>query len=472
MAHESGTPVLNASYAMSAALLVLLATIPPAAVAQSGPIMFPACEAPAAGVGPLRSGRDDWNGWSRQPTGSLGAQCSNSTPGTRPSWSDILLVDINKDGLDDLCGLWGPVTHTVNGRVNAAFVYGCVTNQGNGRFGGPFQQAHAFNGPRDASIHTTIRGIDFNGDGRLDLCGRAANGLRCQTTTSSGFAASYSLAQPTFSNANGWNQAKYYSTIDFGRQDGLLVVCGRGVAGVYCFPKLGSTFSTSPFLQSSFQDSHGWDQIEHFSTLRYVDVNGDGHTDICGRGDAGIVCSLWRPSPTRSFGPAQVWTTQFRDADGWSVAPYYTSVRFGDINRTANMTDVCGRGYGGLYCGSSNGTAFVWATSSPVLPQMADGTGWDNETRLASMQLVDYDGDSKADVCGLELQPGESQPDFRCARSNSTLASLAFAAPETRTDKVTVSQGRVVSGRLFSTTPGTGFCWAAAQDVNCSNQWQ
>lgn len=478
MSHPSITMNCTGRLLLLALLAVTVPAIPAGASAQ--PITFPACEAPVVGIGPTGSNRDDWSGWSRQPTGPLGVGCANATPSLRPAWSDILLADIDADGLDDLCGLWGPVTHiaTLNGSVSVvnafAFVYGCVRNLGNGRFGGGLRQAHAFNGPRDASVHTTIRAVDFNGDGRLDLCGRAVDGIRCQssTTTAAGFAATHTLAQPSFSNGNGWNNARYYSTIDFARLDGTLNVCGRGSDGVLCFPRTQTGFNNQAYLQWSFSDADGWNLPEHYTTLRFVDVNGDGHTDVCGRGDAGIVCSLWRPSPTRAFETARVWTTQFSDSTGWSAARYYSSVRFGDINRTANMADVCGRGDGGLYCGSSTGLSFLWATSSPLLPQMANGTGWDDMTRLASLQIVDYDGDGKKDVCGLELQSGETQADLRCAKSNSTLASLAFAMPETRVDKVSVSQGRVVSGQLWTASPRVGFCWMTAQDVNCGNQWR
>lgn len=481
MPHPSITMDRN-SLALSLALFaVTLSAIPASASAQpAGTITFPACEAPVEGTGPTRSNRDDWSGWSRQPTGPLGVACTNEAPSRRPAWSDILLADIDADGLDDLCGLWGPVNQTavVNGSVRVvnslAFVYGCVRNLGNGRFGGGFRQAHAFNGTRDASVHTTIRAVDFNGDGRLDLCGRAADGIRCQTstTTSAGFATTYTLAQPSFSNGNGWDNARYYSTIDFVRLEGMLNVCGRGIAGVLCFPRTQSGFNNQAFLQTSFSDSNGWNLPEHYSTLRFVDVNGDGHSDVCGRGDAGIVCSLWRPSPWRAFDTARVWTTQFNNSAGWSSAKYYSSIRFGDINLVANMADVCGRGDGGLYCGLSNGASFLWAASSPLLPQMADGTGWDDQARLASLQIVDYDGDNKKDVCGLELQPGQAQPDLRCAKSNSTLTALAFAMPETRVDRVSVSQGRVVAGHLWTSSPRVGFCWVTAQDVNCGNQWR
>jgi hypothetical protein len=79
--------------------------------------------------------------------------------------------------------------------------------------------------------------------------------------------------------------------------------------------------------------------------------------------------------------------------DGWAVDP--ASIRLGDINGDGRP-DVCGRGREGLVCALSNGRSFLGA--SVWLPEMSDAAGW--QPYGATVQLVDVDGDGRADVCG------------------------------------------------------------------------
>jgi hypothetical protein len=464
----------------------MLAAIAGPAMAQQVPqatVNFPACQAPVAGTG-AGPNREGWTLWSRAQSQGTGPNCSGPPDLAQRGWRDILLADINADGLDDLCGYWEQVDHlvTVNSNPQPAYkarVYGCVRNQGNGRFGGQFLQVRAFNHwyeefspPGKIAARDKIRAVDFNGDGRLDLCGRIAAGIVCQLSTPTGFSSTFSLVQASFSDANGWGEASYGNTVDFARMDGILHVCGRGIDGILCFPKVGAVFGSHAYMQTAFSDANGWSQSPYYGNIRFVDVNGDGHTDVCGKGYAGIWCSLWQPSPTRSFGPAQLWTTQFSDAGGWSL------ISFGDINRIGNMADVCGLKIDGLYCGVSNGTSFLWATSGSPQTEMSVAAGF---AALQPLHIVDFDGDGKKDVCGIQeagLGASASEVGIRCARSKSTSTSISFESLVTRT------QARmhpiVQPGRLFPSSPPsahspTGFCWESSDPgvpgVACSNQW-
>ncbi len=452
---------------VAAALLLLVATLGSQRVGAQVPGAFVTIapeDQPVPGPGQSTLNRDEDSLWSRPPKPSL----TGST-----GWSFILLTDLDGDGRDDLCGLYG-----LN---NGQHVYGCVRNSLNRTFYGVIAQAEAFNGRPDASIHTTISVVDLRGDGGKHLCGRTMAGMKCQRFNGTAFDAPVALfpnnPEVDFSDANFWNTEPHYSTIGFARLSGKLALCGRGFDGVMCFIKSSGAFNPTPKLQTSFSDANGWDQPQYYRTLRYVDVDGD--SDICARGRAGILCSLWRRLPNSHFEPARVWTEQFRDIDRWDQPRYYTSIRFGELSGDG-IADVCGRGDQGLYCGintsrpSLPGFSFA-GLSNPVQTQMNDTLRWGiPDTHLRSISIIDFDGDGKNDVCGLNAPTG-GFPDLFCAKSRSTSAGAAFDALVTRTKNVNFvvdDAHRLVAGRLYS-GGRIGFCWNLQDGtVNCSAEWR
>jgi len=408
--------------------------------------------------------RDDQTLWSRSP----GAAASNGA-----GWSFIKLVDLNGDGLDDLCGVYG--------LSNGQHVYGCVLNNGNRNFSGTIRQVQAFNGTPNPSIHSTITMVDL-GDGWNHLCGRTVEGMKCQRFNGSTFDAPEALfpshPEVDFSDANFWNQEEYYSTIGFARLSGKVALCGRGIDGVMCFLRIGGAFDPRRFLQSAFGNGSGWSAPEYYRTIRYVDVDGDGNTDICARGIGGIICSVWRQTPISHFESPVVMTTQFSDAWGWYDARYYPSIRFGDVNADGSL-DVCGRGFQGLYCGVTRSTqsaapSFVHPfgndVNTLVQTEMSNVAHWgDSSSNLRSFFITDFDHDGKNDVCGLN-SPSGGFPDLFCARSHSTATGAGFDPLVVRTRNVNTSE-RVAVGHLYP-GGGIGFCWTLLdRSVNCSVQW-
>ncbi|MBX3635337.1 MAG: VCBS repeat-containing protein [Rubrivivax sp.] len=470
--------------AAAAGTLALLAV--PAAV-QAQAVNVPASEQPQAGTGAWdQADRDDITSWSR-PSTALATYAAG--------WRFIRLVDIDGDGLDDLCGLYGPLN-------SANHVYGCVLNQGSTgqhRFGGNLIQAHAFNGHPNASVHSTIAAVDFNGDGKPDLCGRTPAGLVCQPRTTSGFGIPRVLSA-AFSDQHGWTQERYFSSIHFPAPTNPFIVCARDGEGGFCLDRYATLFGLPGNLgrireaSYGFADWWGWNRPEHYRSFRFVDLNADGWVDMCGRGDAGIWCSTWQQQASGGWRwePPVLWTGQYTNGFGWADKRYFNSIVYGDLNGDGR-TDVCGRGTDGLYCGVSrmapannrNAQRFDGAFAL-AQAQFPDATGWGaNWQSLSSMQVVDFDGDGKGDVCGL------LNNDFFCARSLSTGTAAAFAPLVRRIKNVVPFIGsndaaepafqrdRVVAGRLYPATVGdtavrrTGFCWVDhSGTVSCSNPWR
>jgi len=459
---------------------------------------IPATYLPVQGPGlaglHLRIDPTDWSISAEQLSGGR-------THSSDMGWSYILLVDLNRDGRDDLCGLYGFGRYS-----HSSHAFLCVLNQPNGGFGGTPMQVDAFNGPADPSIHSTITAVDLDGTGKPYLCGRTMEGVKCQGFFRDHFDPPV-LVHPMFSDANYWNQWQYYSTIGFAKLGGKLAICGRGTAGVLCYQEsewpgpTGELFASAALTQTQFSDGAGWSTPDYFLTLRYVDINGDGHSDICARGIAGIVCSVFRPGPpTPHFAPVELWTTQFSDAYGWRDAHYMTSIRFVDVSGD-RAQDVCGRGSAGLYCGVS-GSVSPGSPATSLLPplngagtllqsQVSDANGWGSpfdfpiDYQIAALHFVDFNGDGRNDFCAMGPVPNGARPEypltFLCAPNTGAPGAAAFGPLVLRTQGIRLDNfagflsGRLVVGRLYSGSNAgkIGFCWndSYTGNVACSLPW-
>lgn len=308
----------------------------------------------------------------------------------------VRLGDVNGDQRADACA------RTPDGVV-------CALSTGSGFapatswLPGAFTDADGWDAPE---YGTTLQLADVDGDGRADLCGRSAVGIVCALALpgGTGFAPPqlWSVGLD-FSDADGWSASpSRYGSIRFGdvNGDGKADVCGRTAGGVVCALSTGSGFSpASTYLSEEFTDAQGWDDPAYGSTLMLGDVDGDGKADVCGRGAEGVVCATANDAGTGFEAPG-FWSdgVDFSDARGWGKhRARFGSLRLADMDGDGRA-DLCGWSPRGVVCACSNGSAFGRARLRQVRDFGADA-GWDTDARGATLQLGDVDGDRKADVC-------------------------------------------------------------------------
>jgi uncharacterized protein (DUF2141 family) len=266
-----------------------------------------------------------------------------------------------------------------------------------------------------ASTYATMQFPDLNGDGQADVCGRATAGIACALSNGASFGGLGVLAPPHFTDAGGWAASPaYYATIQFPdvNGDGKSDLCGRGIAGITCALSTGTSFGAESVWRADFTDAGGWKaSAAYYATIQYADVNGDGKADVCGRGAAGLACAVSNGTSFAAFGSWQ--TALFSDAGSWATSPgYYSTIQFPDLNGDGKA-DVCGRGVAGVECALSNGTTF--GASSSWSAYFSDAAGWKaSPSYYATIQFPDVNGDGKADVCGRGVAGVE------CALSNGT----------------------------------------------------
>jgi hypothetical protein len=310
----------------------------------------------------------------------IGPKLSDTDGWTAPDhYATIRFGDINGDGKADLC-------------ARSTTGVQCWLSTGSG-FGAAFQGPVLADGGgwNQRSRYATLQLADFNGDGKADLCVRSGTDFRCYPSTGSGFGAA--VIGPKLDDASGWGEVHRYGTIRMGdvNGDGKADLCARAASGMLCWLSDGTGFATQ-VKGPAWTDAAGWTEVSTWSTIRLVDVNGDGKADLCARTTTDFRCHLSKGS---SFEAARIGPA-LSDASGWWRYSYYSTIRIADIDGDGDR-DLCARGASKVSCWPWTGNGFGAAISGPA---WSDAAGWGDPSHFRTIRLADVNGDGKADLCG------------------------------------------------------------------------
>src|SRR3954447_10145194 len=341
-------------------------------------------------------------------------------PGTDASKSSLRFGDVDADGRTDACllsekGYECFLSQQVETDVTTTFFdklgeHELVERHFEYRFtssiGGP-----AWTGPqwRDLIKVAAIRLVDLNADGRMDVCGRDADGVICALSPGRSVTGWTSFRGPAWKDADGWNDLSTGGTMSFPdlNADGLADICARARNGVVCAFGTGSGFGPE-FDGPPFSNAGGWNGSGRFATISYPDLDGDGRADICGRAATGIVCARF---DGLKFSSLKNTLLAWSDAAGWTAASSHVTIAFPDLNGDG-LADACGRKPdGNLQCALGTGDDFTEAVNAPTFP---DSEGWGHPSQFASFQFADVNHDGLADLCG------RTQKGWRCWRGNAS----------------------------------------------------
>ncbi|MBQ9396605.1 MAG: phosphodiester glycosidase family protein [Proteobacteria bacterium] len=291
---------------------------------------------------------------------------------------DAKSTDVDGDGKADICAR------------GAAGIYCSFSSGGDMTAFQLVLELSNDSGWADVSNYSTIQFADYNDDGKADICARADAGVMCWVSTGTGFGDATEIVPMT--DADGYNDVKYYSTIRFAdiNGDGRDDFCARYKEGYRCYPSQGMGWGEGIEL-GDMADSTGWGNPEYYSTIRTGDVNGDGRVDVCARGSAGFRCWL---SEGDKFAPDFV-AAAWSNANGWNYPRFYETIRMADLNGD-HKADICARDSGGITCHLSEGTAMGAAFRGPDFP---DNQGWNDYDNYSTLRFGDIDGDGKDDLC-------------------------------------------------------------------------
>ncbi len=318
--------------------------------------------------------------WRADDTEVLGPMLSDATGWNAVDrFTTLRMGDIDGDGDADLC-------------ARDATGVRCFASDGTGftsEIAGPALSDE--NGWTDPAYHGSLRMADVDGDGRDDLCARAADGLHCWRSTDDGFAEPFVLAD--LSDAAGFAALNTGGTIRMADidADGRVDACARTPDGMRCWPSTGTGFGAA-IDGPAWSDASGWGRVQYWSTIRLEDVDGDRRADLCARAAAGIRCHL---STGTGFG-AEVLGPAWDDDSGWGDYSNYATIRWGDLEGDGDL-DLCARANAGIRCYTWDAGAF--STEPIVGPELSDDTGWNSMKFFSTMRMVDIDGDGADEIC-------------------------------------------------------------------------
>jgi hypothetical protein len=251
--------------------------------------------------------------------------------------------------------------------------------------------------------YATLRWGDIDGDGAADLCARGAEGVRCWLGGYAGFGDA--IEGPGLSDETGWDGIDHWSTLRLAdvTGDGRDDLCARAGAGFRCWPSSGEAFGDAIELDD-LSDSLGWTEPQYFGTIRMGDMSGDGLEDLCARGGAQVYC--WRATGS-GFDAVQD-TPAWSDEAGWDDVASWSTIRMVDIDGDG-LADLCGRAPEGFACHLSTGSGFAEAIEGP---ELSDDSGWGDHSNYATLQIADIDGDGDRDLlaranAGVRVWPWE-----------------------------------------------------------------
>lgn len=117
-------------------------------------------------------------------------------------------------------------------------------------------------------VYTTLRMADVDGDGRSDVCAREPAGIRCWL--SSGRAFDRPVEGPRLSDAEGWNVPERFRSIRLADVDGdgRADICARAADGLRCSMSTGAGFDRTWIAVSWSDEASELGSLAGVATIR------------------------------------------------------------------------------------------------------------------------------------------------------------------------------------------------------------
>jgi hypothetical protein len=302
-------------------------------------------------------------------------------------FSTIQTVDIDGDGQTELLARW------IDGLDVYKFVNGTLLSHSRLT---AFSDNAGFYQP---SWYSTIQAAVLEPNlHQADIIARKNDGVHVfrysamlRTWSEIGQGASTRPFADSADESEGWKDPSHYLTIHLADVDGdgAAELVGRASDGMHTYRWDASNEVWRDLgVCAALSDSNAFDKEPYYSTIQFLDVDGDGSAEMIARGSAGVQTYKWSGSAWGALSSAG----PFGDDEGFSIESRYLSVKtFCDRNNKAWLYGVKGD-----RSGSASIAIYRWSKrgwqSQPSIPLR--GSGWNSEAQVATVLGADITGDA------------------------------------------------------------------------------
>jgi hypothetical protein len=148
-------------------------------------------------------------------------------------------------------------------------------------------------------------------------------------------------------------------------------------------------------------DRANWDQPMYYRTIRAVDIDGDGNSDIVARAADGL--HAWRAVQGAWIETLRL--NQLSDAAGWTDPSWYGTIRGARLRADSAQADILARSSDGVHVWRYNPQSESWLelgatqVARPFADQ-ASNTDWTKPQYYTSLLTGDIDGDGQDELIG------------------------------------------------------------------------
>lgn len=211
---------------------------------------------------------------------------------------------------------------------------------------------------------STIHVINVKGD--YLVVGRSSCGIRIVKAGAGGSELMNDCDIP-FSDAEGWDQHRYYSTIQVTVVRGELYILGRGKCGMYIYRLVGKTVELMNKCEIPFSDDTEWGDQPYYSTIHTAIAN--DRLFVAGRGMCGVVIYKLDYKSVMKVSECGV---ALADREGWLYRRFYATF---DTAVSADEVYVIARSfYGMLIYKTIAGNRMKMVSDAEI--KFSDAYGW------------------------------------------------------------------------------------------------
>ena len=272
---------------------------------------------------------------------------------------------------------------------------------------GPFTASSGWDDPR---YYPTIQTADVDGDGQAELLGRSSCGMDTWHLNPS-IGAWYKIAScsPAWSDVGGWDQEKYYRTIQTADVDGdgraeLLGAPGAVWRPGDSMPSVAhGTMSPAAALTGATAGVGVRNNITRLSKPRMSMAM--ARQKLLGRSSCGM--DTWRFNvASGTWSRIASCSPAWSDSGGWGAEQYYQTIQTADVDGDGRA-ELLGRAPCGMETWRFNVASGTWSRIGNCNPAWSDGGNWNQEKYYRTLQAADVDGDGRAELlgrawCGME----------------------------------------------------------------------